>query len=79
MEELTYRGYSLPRLEALTGRSWLALLIMTLGFMLQHVALPLVDWRYSITPACRTRDRPEGAIRGTPAVAACAMMISLAW
>lgn len=48
MEEMTYRGYALPRLEALTGRPWLALLIVTLGFGLQHVALPLVNWQYSL-------------------------------
>ena len=48
IEEMTYRGFALPRLEALAGRSWLALLIMTLGFGLQHVALPLVNWRFSL-------------------------------
>ncbi len=48
MEEMTYRGYALPRLEALTGRSGLALLIMSLGFGMQHVAVPLVDWQFSL-------------------------------
>jgi uncharacterized protein len=49
-EELAYRGYALPRLAALTGRAWLAAVIVAVGFGLQHVALPLVDvW----TSLCR--------------------------
>lgn len=39
-EELTYQGYALPRLQVITGRTWLALLLVTLGFGLQHSALP---------------------------------------
>lgn len=50
-EELTYQGYVLPRLEALTGRSWLALLIVGFWFAAQHCALAFVpDWR---SVACR--------------------------
>lgn len=47
-EELVYRGYALPRLQALTGRRWLAIAIPALGFGLQHVAFALVDWRLAV-------------------------------
>jgi len=33
--------------EALTRRPWLAVVIMSLGFGLQHVAAALVDWQRS--------------------------------
>ena len=49
IEEMTYRAYALPRLEAATQNRWTALLIMSFGFALQHVALPLVDWQTSLT------------------------------
>ncbi len=42
-EELTYMGYSLPRLEILTGRSWVAVLIVGFGWAAQHIAQPLGD------------------------------------
>jgi membrane protease YdiL (CAAX protease family) len=46
-EQMTYNGYALPRLQALTGRTWLAVLIACIGFGLQHVALPnLPDTRF---------------------------------
>jgi hypothetical protein len=45
-EEITYNGYALPRLQALTGRTWLAVGIVSIGWALQHAFLPLVaDWR----------------------------------
>jgi hypothetical protein len=45
-EELTYNGYALPRLQALTGRTWLAVLIVSLGWALQHAFLPFIpDWK----------------------------------
>ena len=48
-EEMTYQGYALPRLELLTGRGWLAILIVGFGWALQHSALPLMsDWRWAI-------------------------------
>ncbi len=47
-EEMVYRGYALPRLQALTGRRWLAIGITALGFGLQHVAFALVDWRLAV-------------------------------
>lgn len=48
-EEMTYQGYALPRLELLTRRGWLAILIVGFGWALQHSALPLMaDWRWAI-------------------------------
>lgn len=49
VEEMAYRGYALPRLVALTQRTWLAVLIMSLGFGMQHLALPLVSWQISLS------------------------------
>jgi membrane protease YdiL (CAAX protease family) len=54
-EELTYLGYALPRLEVLTGRTWVALLIVVFFWSIQHGAMPLrLDLRFmlwrSITP-----------------------------
>lgn len=48
-EEMTYRGYALPRLAALTGRPWMGVMIVSFGFGLQHVALPLIDWQTSLS------------------------------
>jgi hypothetical protein len=46
-EEMTYQGYALPRLEALTGRTWIALSIVGFWWALQHCMIPFVpDWRY---------------------------------
>jgi membrane protease YdiL (CAAX protease family) len=46
-EEMTYQGYVLPRLEVLSGRAWLAIIIMGFGWSLQHSALPLMlDWQW---------------------------------
>lgn len=44
MEEMTYRAYALPRLVALTNRPWLAVVIMSLGFGVQHIAFALTSW-----------------------------------
>ena len=47
-EEMTYQGYALPRLEVLSGRAWLAVIIVGFGWALQHSALPLMaDWRWA--------------------------------
>jgi hypothetical protein len=47
MEEMTYQGYVLPRLEALTGRTWIAFLIVLFWFSAQHCMLPFIpDWRF---------------------------------
>lgn len=46
-EEITYQAYVLPRLEALSGRSWASVVIVCFWWALQHAALPLIaDWRY---------------------------------
>ena len=46
-EELTYRGYVLPRLEALTGRTWIAFLIVGFWWTAQHCMFPFIaDWKY---------------------------------
>lgn len=46
-EEMTYNGYVLPRLEALTGHTWIAFSIVGFWFSVQHCAFPfLFDWRY---------------------------------
>ncbi len=46
-EEMTYQGYVLPRIYALTGSWWLAALVVSFWFGLQHSFVPLVlDWRY---------------------------------
>ena len=46
-EEATFQGYSLPRLQALTGRNWIALPLVCLFWTVQHCMLPFVpDWRF---------------------------------
>ena len=48
-EELTYQGFALPRLEVLAGKKWLAVLIVSFGWAIQHSALPLImDWRWAV-------------------------------
>jgi membrane protease YdiL (CAAX protease family) len=47
-EQMTYLGYSLPRLEALSARAWLAVLIVCIGWAIQHSALALMPgWRWA--------------------------------
>jgi len=47
-EEMTYQGYALPRLEVLSERRWMAVLIVGFGWALQHSAMPLMsDWRWA--------------------------------
>ena len=41
VEEMHYRGYVQPRLEALSGRSRFAIAVMAVGFGLQHVTYAL--------------------------------------
>lgn len=46
-EQLTYQGYALPRLRALTGKTGPAVLIVAFGWALQHTALPFrPDWHF---------------------------------
>ncbi|RPI78868.1 MAG: CPBP family intramembrane metalloprotease [Chloroflexi bacterium] len=43
IEEMTYDGYTLPRLQVLTGgRTWLAILLVGFGWALQHAFLPFM-------------------------------------
>jgi uncharacterized protein len=48
-EETTYQAYVLPRLEALAGRAWVPVAVVSFWWALQHCALPLIpDWRYIV-------------------------------
>lgn len=47
-EDMTYLGYALPRLEAVLGKTWLALLLVNFGWALQHVALPIIDMQWAL-------------------------------
>jgi membrane protease YdiL (CAAX protease family) len=48
-EEVTYLGYVLPRLEALTGRTWIAFLMVVFFWSIQHCAMPLrVELRFML-------------------------------
>ncbi|HVM76410.1 MAG TPA: CPBP family glutamic-type intramembrane protease [Candidatus Saccharimonadales bacterium] len=45
-EEMTYAGYALPRIEALSGRKWVAVAIVGFWWTVQHPFLPFIaDWR----------------------------------
>jgi len=45
----TYYGYIMPRLAALAGKNWPAILIAALFHAAQHCTLPLIfDWRFLI-------------------------------
>jgi membrane protease YdiL (CAAX protease family) len=46
-ESTFYNGYLFPRFEALTGRSWIAILVVGFFWTFQHIFLPFIpDWRY---------------------------------
>lgn len=46
-EETTYQGYALPRLQALTGHTWIAISIVGFWFAAQHCMIPFVpEWHY---------------------------------
>jgi membrane protease YdiL (CAAX protease family) len=46
-EETTYQAYALPRLQALSGRAWVAILIVSFWWTVQHSFLPLIlEWQY---------------------------------
>ena len=49
-EDNAYFDYSLPRLEALTGRKWLAVVVVGFFTALQHVFLPLrLAWQWLVS------------------------------
>jgi uncharacterized protein len=45
-EEMTYNGYALPRLIALTKSRWLSVVIVAFFFALQHSFLMLAGWQF---------------------------------
>ena len=46
-EEIIYQGYALPRLQALTGHTWMAMVIVGFWFAAQHAVLPFApDAKY---------------------------------
>jgi uncharacterized protein len=47
-EEITYNGYALPRLIALTQSRWLSVLIVSFFFSIQHSFLMLADFQYGL-------------------------------
>ena len=47
-EELTYNGYVLPRMIALTKSRWLSVLLVAFFFALQHSFLMLADLQFGI-------------------------------
>lgn len=46
-EDMTYLGYALPRLQIVFEKTWLALVLVNLGWALQHVALPIIDVQWA--------------------------------
>ncbi len=49
VEEMTYQGYLLPRIEALTGRTWIAFAAVAFWFTAQHCVMGFVpDWRSNV-------------------------------
>ena len=48
-EELVYLGYLLPRIEAMTGRTWLSAALVVLMWGLQHAVIPYIpDGKYLV-------------------------------
>lgn len=48
-EEATYQAYTLPRLRALTGRTWIAFTTVGIVWAFQHALLPLIpDLRFIV-------------------------------
>jgi membrane protease YdiL (CAAX protease family) len=48
-EDNTYFGYTLPRLEALAGRTWLAVAVLSFFAALQHSFLPFrLEWQHAV-------------------------------
>ena len=45
-EEMTYQAYALPRIQALCGRTWIAIVVVSFWWALQHSLLAFIpDWR----------------------------------
>lgn len=48
-EEITYQGYTLPRLEVLFGSRWRAVALVSFWWAVQHPFLPFIlDWKYFV-------------------------------
>jgi uncharacterized protein len=47
-EEMTYNGYALPRLIALTKSPWLSVVIVSFFFSIQHSFLMLADFQFGL-------------------------------
>ncbi|MBK8905274.1 MAG: CPBP family intramembrane metalloprotease [Anaerolineaceae bacterium] len=47
-EEMTYNGYALPRLIALTRSPWLSVLIVSFFYSIQHSFLALAGFQYGL-------------------------------
>lgn len=48
-EEMTYQAYVLPRIQGLSGHAWVAVIVVSFWWALQHGFLPFVpDWRFVI-------------------------------
>lgn len=47
-EEMTYNGYALPRLNAVTRSPWLSVALVSFFFSLQHSFLPWVNPQYGL-------------------------------
>ena len=48
-ESTFYNGYLFPRIEAYTGRTWIAIVIVGFFWTLQHIFFPFMpDWKYLV-------------------------------
>jgi hypothetical protein len=47
-EELTYNGYALPRLKALTGSTWISVALVGFFWSIQHSFLPWVNPQHAL-------------------------------
>jgi uncharacterized protein len=46
-EETSYQGYVVPRIQALSGRAWVAVVVVGFWWALQHSFIPFIaDWRF---------------------------------
>lgn len=47
-EELTFQGYAVPRLQAITRSTWLPMVLVTLGWAGQHSFLPWINAQHAL-------------------------------
>ncbi len=49
-EEIVYLGYLLPRIEAMSGKTWVAVLVVIFFWGIQHLAMPFIfDEKYLVS------------------------------